>query len=352
MARHSYYESYWRPYVPVAQRRREAEKLARKLAGKGRKLAPVEVAGRTIASSFWGKAWCEQFEGFSDFSNRLPRGRTYVRNGSVIDLQVSPGEVRALVSGSEVYTCTVAITALPPKEWRSVVGRCRGQIESVLDLLQGKLSSGVMAVLTDRDRGLLPRRRQIQLDCTCPDWATLCKHLAAVLYGVGHRLDHQPELLFTLRGVDHAALIAEAAQHGAEALLEGAGSSPRLVADEGDLGTLFGIDLGDGDEEPEPSSPGRRRRKSPARRPAAARKATAARGRGPTKAAKRPPPAAIRLPRVLTSADLLALGIPRSTFANWVTTGVLARTSERGVYRKTRQTLPRVKKALEDRGLR
>src|SRR3989304_9076129 len=97
------YDYGWKPYVPVAERRRQAARETARLAKKGRTVSPVVIKGSKIANTFWGKAWCDNLEHYSDYSNRLPRGRTYVRNGSVVDLHVAPGEVKALVSGSGVH---------------------------------------------------------------------------------------------------------------------------------------------------------------------------------------------------------------------------------------------------------
>lgn len=198
----------WNPYVPVAVRKARALKEMGKLRKKGMCIAPVEIAGRTIAKTFWGKAWCDHLESFSDYANRLPRGRTYVRNGSVCHLGIERGTIDAIVSGSELYKIKIEITPLPVAQWNEVKNRCAGQIGSLLELLQGKLSTHVMAVVTDRDRGIFPAPKEIRLKCSCPDWAVMCKHVAAVLYGVGARLDANPALLFLLRGVDHEELVS------------------------------------------------------------------------------------------------------------------------------------------------
>ncbi|PKN04802.1 MAG: hypothetical protein CVU74_05075, partial [Deltaproteobacteria bacterium HGW-Deltaproteobacteria-9] len=193
----------WKPYVPVAQRRAKAEKVATKAKKAGKDLHPVVAAGRrAIAHTFWGKAWCDNLEAYSDFENRLPRGRTYVRNGSVIDLKIEPGKVRALVMGSRLYQIEISIAAVSDSHWQALAKECTGAIASLVELLQGKLSQAVMTRICQPTTGLFPAPRDIQLDCSCPDWATMCKHVAAVLYGVGARLDAQPELLFTLRQVD------------------------------------------------------------------------------------------------------------------------------------------------------
>lgn len=224
-------------YVPVAERRAKARRKMEKLRKEGRTIQPVEIDGRTIARSFWGKAWCKHLESFSDYSNRLPRGRTYVRNGSVCHLAVKPGCVEAVVSGSSLYNINIRIKKLGPDNWRAIKRRCAGQVGSMLELLQGKLSEQVMTVVTDREGGLFPLPGQIELDCSCPDWATMCKHVAAVLYGVGHRLDEQPELLFTLRDVDPQELIASEL-----ALPATTNGDVQTVADDR-LSDIFGIDL-------------------------------------------------------------------------------------------------------------
>jgi uncharacterized Zn finger protein len=237
----------WAPYVSVAQRRMKAQKEMARLRKKGMDIQPIEIVGRTITRTFWGQAWCDHLESFSDYANRLPRGRTYVRNGSVCHLNIAKGRVKAIVSGSELYNIEVGIKPLALQKWSQVKLSCAGQIGSLLELLQGKLSSSVMGVVTDRDKGLFPGPREIDFDCDCPDWATMCKHVAAVMYGVGARLDEQPELLFLLRGVDHEELItAQAAVEG----VTGRGGGRKRIA-QGDISDVFGIDLADASSEPQ-----------------------------------------------------------------------------------------------------
>jgi uncharacterized Zn finger protein len=230
----------YRPYVSVSQRRAKAARAAQKLAKGGRKVAPVATNGRTIAATFWGKAWCDNLESYSDFENRLPRGRTYVRNGSVVDLQIEPGKIRALVSGSHLYRIEIEIEPLPAVKWKAIQSECRGQIGSLIELLQARMSQRVMEIVTRRNSGLFPSPKEIKLGCSCPDWAEMCKHVAAVLYGVGNRLDHQPELLFQLRQVDHLELITAAADSAA--LVKKSASKKKTIARE-DLAQVFGIEL-------------------------------------------------------------------------------------------------------------
>jgi uncharacterized Zn finger protein len=242
---------YYRPYVSAAERRAKAAAHAKKFAKKGTKLAPVTIEGRTIARTFWGQAWCRHLESFSDYANRLPRGRTYVRNGSVIDLQIAPGKITTQVMGSELYHGTIKIAPLKSERWKAIKAECAGKIDSLVGLLQGRLSDAVMHVITDREKGLFPQPSEIKLECSCPDWASLCKHLAAVLYGVGARLDLQPELLFVLRGVDHLELIGAAAE--APALAQAANGEGAL--DAAQLSDVFGIEIAPTDTTAAPARP-------------------------------------------------------------------------------------------------
>jgi uncharacterized Zn finger protein len=208
-----------------------------KLRRGGKRIDGVQPAGRKIAESFWGQAWCAHLEKFSDYANRLPRGRSYVRNGSVCHLEIAEGKIDAVVSGSELYDVSVRIQKLPPKRWTELKGRCTRGIGSLLELLQGRISAGIMAVVTDRDAGLFPQPRETKMDCSCPDWADMCKHVAAVLYGVGTRLDAKPELLFLLRGVKAEELVVD----GAIPEAAGRGGARKLA--ESDIAEVFGIDV-------------------------------------------------------------------------------------------------------------
>jgi uncharacterized Zn finger protein len=233
----------WRPYVPVAERRRKALREMEKRKKQGHAVSPVSVAGRTIATTFWGKAWCENLEGYSDYANRLPRGRTYVRNGSVVDLQIAPGTIQALVSGSALYKVSLKVAPVAKAHWKSICNDCGGTIDSLVELLQGRLSKGVMERICRQNHGLFPSPAEIQLSCSCPDWAGMCKHIAAVLYGIGARFDHQPELLFRLRAVDEAELILNA---GKAAPLAKRGPAAGKLLEGEDLAGVFGLDMAQG----------------------------------------------------------------------------------------------------------
>jgi len=230
----------FRPYVSVAERRKRAARHARKLAKDGRAIRAIRIEGRTIAHSFWGKAWCDNLESYSDYANRMPRGRTYVRNGSIVDLQIAPGRVTAIVSGSEIYEIEIGIDRLDRRVWKALVRECAGRIGSMVELLQGRFSDEVMQIVARPKAGLFPSPKQIRLSCTCPDWAEMCKHVAAALYGVGARLDAEPEIFFTLRQVDQAELVSDAST--AKQLRRRKPTGKRTVA-AADLESVFGIEL-------------------------------------------------------------------------------------------------------------
>jgi uncharacterized Zn finger protein/DNA-binding XRE family transcriptional regulator len=229
----------WAPYVTVAERRAKALKQLEKMRKKGLNVQPVLLSGRKIAASFWGKGWCDHMESFSDYANRLPRGRTYVRNGSVCHLEIRSGGIEAIVSGSSLYKVSITITPLVKKKWDVVRSACSGRIGSLIDLLRGRLDRGVMEVVAHRKDGLFPLPGEMKFDCDCPDWAGMCKHVAAVLYGVGARLDHSPEMLFLLRGVNHEELVDVSAAVTDAAK---AGTSRRRIAAAG-IADVFGIDM-------------------------------------------------------------------------------------------------------------
>jgi len=300
------YGDGWRPYVPVARRRANAAREVARRAKKGQKVSPVKIEGRTIATTFWGKAWCENLEAYSDYESRLPRGRTYVRNGSVVDLQVAPGKVTALVMGSELYEIEIAIEPMKPAAWKGIAAECAGRIDSLVELLAGKISSGVMEVMTRKGKGLFPTPREISMDCSCPDWADMCKHLAAALYGIGARLDEKPELLFLLRKVDHMDLVAQATEVPAIGSATPAGGKTLATVD---LSGIFGIEFDSATPLPVAPKPKRGRSK----------KAT-----------------------TITAKELVAVGISRSLIQSWLATGVLERTPTRGVYGTTPEAERRI----------
>jgi len=165
-----------------------------------------------------------------------------VRNGSVIDLQIGPCEIKALVSGSSIYKVTIGITSMPAARWRSIRADCSGRIESLVELLQGRLSKGVMDRMCRQGSGLFPTPSEIHFSCTCEDHASMCKHVAAVLYGVGARLDKSPELLFRLRAVNADDFLADL-----DSVMPASKPAGDRVLAAADVSALFGLDLAGSD---------------------------------------------------------------------------------------------------------
>jgi uncharacterized Zn finger protein len=318
--RSSSYYGGWAPYVSVAEKRKKAERLVASLKKKGRVCEPVVIEGRTLARTFWGKQWCDNLEAYSDYANRLPRGRTYVRNGSVVDLQIAKGKISALVAGSDVYQVDIEIHALEKEPWQDILKECAGKVASLVELLQGRLSDAVMKVVTCRGAGLLPVPRQISFRCSCPDSASMCKHVAATLYGVGARFDRQPELLFLLRHVDPQELIRQA---GTAPMTD---TSKQRQLEDADLSALFGIDLGE-----TTTATAIPKMKVPAPRVPAAKTKPAS----PGKTAK-----------TIRASALVARGIPRHMVQSWLNAGVLERSGQRGIYITTKETNKRIKAYL------
>ena len=233
---------HWGPKPSVAQQRKNAEKKVAQLRKAGHRLTPVVIEGQKIATSFWGKSWCGNLEHYSDYANRLPRGRSYVRHGSVIDLQIAKGEITAQVNGASLYRIRITVLPLAAKTWTDICRECATSIDSMIELLQGRLSKAVMDRVCRTGDGLFPSPKEIKLSCSCPDGAYMCKHVAAALYGVGARLDSRPELLFQLRGVDQQELIAKAGTAPAAFAGRQAQRSAKVLADD-DLASVFGLDM-------------------------------------------------------------------------------------------------------------
>jgi uncharacterized Zn finger protein len=281
--------SDWHPYVSVAEKRRKAERELARLRKRGGSFAPVTIEGRAIANTFWGKSWCMNLERYSDFASRVPRGRTYVRNGSVLDLKITKGEVAAMVAGSSLYKIKVTISPVKPARWKSICRDCAGAIDSLVELLQGRLAKGIMDRVCREGDGLFPSPEEIKLSCSCPDWADMCKHVAAALYGVGARLDEKPELLFVLRGVNQNELLASA--EGGLLETKAAPVSAKLLADS-DVAALFGLEMAEpaAPDQQGPAAPKRGRRWEASRQngaPVVTKASTAKNGKAPVTVRKK-----------------------------------------------------------------
>ncbi len=239
--------AYWEypPYVSVAEKKAKAAKKLEQLMKKNPNIAPVVVEGRTIARTWWGKSWNTNLERYADYSNRIGRGRSYVCNGMVLDLQIASGAVTALVQGTRAkpYSVSVQIEPIKIANWRQIKNACQGTFGSLPELLEGKFPKSLGEIFMASGKGLFPTPNEIKFSCSCPDWASMCKHVAAALYGIGARLDHDPMLFFTLRNADVNELISHAVEDKTRQLLGKAGRKSARVINEGNLSDIFGIEL-------------------------------------------------------------------------------------------------------------
>ena len=257
---------YWRyaPYVSVAEKRRRAEKKLKQLRKKDSSLQPIVIDGGAIAKTWWGKAWNTNLERYADYANRIGRGRSYVRHGSVLDMKISRGEIESLVMGSSSspYSIKIKIGNLPKKKWTEIKKKAKDKIGSLQKLLDGKFPKDLGEIFTAKGEGLFPAPKEIKLSCSCPDWASMCKHVAAVLYGVGVRLDENPGLFFALRGVNIDDLAGFAVEERKSELLKsmsGKKKASRIIkGDDAKLSKLFDIDLAETEERDIKSSPGKK----------------------------------------------------------------------------------------------
>lgn len=249
-SRSSNYFSYFPPYVSKAEKQRLAQKSIEKLKKDNPDLSPVIIKGRTYATTWWGKAWNDNLTRYADFSNRVGRGRSYVANGAVLDLQIKEGEINSLVQGSSSspYKIVIKITELTDSIWENIKKSCSNKLSSLSELLTGKLPKDVGEIFTAVGSGLFPEARSMKFSCSCPDGAHMCKHVAATLYGVGSRLDQDPSLLFKLRKVNMKDLIQETLVGVKDQLKQKAEDTitavkkSRIISDT-NVGELFGIDM-------------------------------------------------------------------------------------------------------------
>lgn len=223
--------------------KRNAKESIQKQQKKGKQLHPVVIEGRTIAKSWWGQAWCRNLERYADYGSRLERGKRYVRTGTVVDLQIEKGKISARVQGSRKtpYVVEIRISPLNQDRCQEILNRCSGRIENMEELLSGNFPQSCKALFTD-EGGLFPNPSEISFSCSCPDWTLMCKHVAAVLYGVGARLDEQPSLFFTLRGIEIDKFIDVAIANRIETMLQNAERpSDRIMDNAEDVSKLFGV---------------------------------------------------------------------------------------------------------------
>jgi len=239
--------SYWKypRYVSVAEKKAKAASKLKQLSKKNPAMQPIILEGQAIAKTWWGKSWNLNLERYADYSNRIGRGRSYVRHGAVLDLQISAGQVKSLVQGSRAkpYTVTIKIKGIAKAIWQNMKAACAGKLDSLPELLRGKFPKALGEIFTAQGRGLFPSPQEIDFDCSCPDWAYMCKHVAATLYGIGTRLDDDAGLFFKLRKVKIDDLIQQTLKDQSYKLLEKAEQMSSGKIAESDLSGMFGIDM-------------------------------------------------------------------------------------------------------------
>ena len=238
---------YWNDYPNYAQPtaaeiQRRVSRTQETAKQKGQVLHPVRPTGRSIATSWWGQAWCENLERYADYESRLGRGRSYVRNGAVVDLQIVKGKVSARVQGSRKtpYKVEIRISPLSQEQCDSILARCSAKVDSLESLLSGNFPESLKDIFLG-EGGLFPQPREISFNCSCPDWAMMCKHVAATLYGIGARLDEDPLLFFTLRGIEMDRFVDVVIANRIESMLSNADKpSSRIIQKDG-WEKLFGV---------------------------------------------------------------------------------------------------------------
>lgn len=231
---YNYYKPKKKPPDPVKQ----IEKLRKK----NPEIQPVVIDGK-LAKTWWGQAWNRNLESYADYSNRIGRGRSYVRGGYVLDLIITPGRVQSLVQGTRAkpYEISIRIDPLSKITWENITNKCSHKIGSLEELVSGKFPQEFMELFTTMGDGLFPSPREISFSCSCPDWASMCKHVAATLYGVGARFDHDPTLFFTLRNIEFAELLKKSVDEKMKSMLKNAGKPTSRVMDNIDIQELFGV---------------------------------------------------------------------------------------------------------------
>lgn len=242
MPRKSYWDQTYYPQPSEYEIRSNIAQTARKAAKKGQALHPVVLSGRTIAKSWWGKAWCANLERYADFETRLPRGQRYVRSGAVVDLQIQKGKIQARVQGTRKtpYKVEIRISPLSQQRCDEIMDRCSTRVDSLENLLSGSFPESMKDIFLG-EGGLFPAPKEISFNCSCPDWAVMCKHVAAALYGVGARLDEDPTLFFSLRGIDTGRFVDVVIANRIETMLANVDKPSDRIIRDSELTELFGV---------------------------------------------------------------------------------------------------------------
>ena len=230
-------------YISASEQKNKAKKTLEKMKKSNQDIEPIIITGNKIAKTWWGIAWNKNLESYADYSNRIGRGRSYLRNGYVLDLKIKTGQIIGLVQGSgrRPYTVEITIGKLPQKKWETILKKCSHKIDSLTDLANGQFPKELGEIFLTKESGLFPTPKEIDFYCSCPDSAYMCKHVAAVLYGIGSKLDEEPLLFFKLRAIDCESLIKKSVEEKMANLLQNATNKTERVIDDVDINALFGL---------------------------------------------------------------------------------------------------------------
>ena len=234
--------SYNQPSVSELRRRAEVSVSSARRKGQIMEPAIPQTRSGPVCQSWWGQAWCQNLERYADYSTRLERGRRYIRSGTVLDLKIRKGRIEARVQGSRraPYKVEIRISPLSEEKCQMILEKCGRRIRTMEDLIYGRFPEELKELFTQED-GLFPRPTEISFMCSCPDWALMCKHVAAAMYGVGLRLDENPFYFFELRGVEVDRFIDVALDNKVERMLDNASVMTSRIMETDDLMDLFGV---------------------------------------------------------------------------------------------------------------
>lgn len=232
--------SYSQPNTDLLQQ--NAKQTLHKEASKGKVMEPVLIEGRSIVKSWWGKAWCDNLERYADYESRLERGKRYVRTGAVVDLKIQKGKVSARVQGRRKapYKVEIRISPLSEERCQYVIAQCGRKIKNLELLLDGNFPEEWKELFLSED-GFFPKPREISFSCSCPDWALMCKHVAAALYGIGARFDANPLLFFELRGIDVGHFLDVTIENRVESMLANVDTPSERIIRTDNWEELFGV---------------------------------------------------------------------------------------------------------------
>lgn len=228
--------------ISIEELKERASSSITKAGKKGKNYEPVQVSGRKICQHWWGQAWCENLEQYADYASRIDRGKRYVRSGAVVDLQIQNGKIEAKVQGSQraPYKVEIMISPLSKERCQEIEEKCGKRIANMESLIQGDFPDE-MKELFIGEKGLFPTPREIYFHCSCPDWAVMCKHVAAAMYGIGVKVDQNPFYFFRLRGIDVESFIRVAVANKVESMLANAELPSKRILETEDVTDLFGV---------------------------------------------------------------------------------------------------------------